>query len=149
MSDEEKSKVQDNQNIIIKNNSIKSAANQNNQIKRESNNNLNQEEFKDINIFKIKSNSFKKSSNFSIYSEREDISNPPMNLNINTISKNKKRNKSKIGSMFLNNLSNESDNKEQSKEQERLTYRQRLTRFLEISNRLFYIKLFVCILSIL
>ena len=74
MSDEEKSKVQDNQNIIIKNNSIKSAANQNNQIKRESNNNLNQEEFKDINIFKIKSNSFKKSSNFSIYSEREDIS---------------------------------------------------------------------------
>ena len=72
-----------------------------------------------------------------------------MNLNINTISKNKKRNKSKIGSMFLNNLSNEIDNKEQSKEQERLTCRQRLTRFLEISNRLFYIKLFVCILSIL
>ena len=149
MSEEEKAKDQDNQNNIIKNNSTKSDANQNNQIKKDSNNNLNQEEFKNVNVYKIKSNSFKKSRNSNISSEREDISSHPMNLNINSISKNKRRNKSKLGSMLLNNLSNESDNKEQNKVQERLTCRQRLTRFLEISNRLFYIKLFICILSIL
>ena len=149
MTDENQEEIQDNKNIIMKKNSRKSNSNQNNQIKKISNNNLNQEENININIYKIKKRSFKKFRNFSNNSEREDFSSQPMNLNNNTISKSKKRNKSKLSSMYFNNLSNESDNKEQNKEQERLTCRQRLTRLLEVSNRLFYIKLIICIISIL
>ena len=127
-----------------------------NQIKR-SNRNKHSEDDKSqkLSIYKSEINPIKHSISIS---SKEENSKKPINLNINEISKYKRYKKPKKDEMelikshnsrneYIN--SNNDDNKEKSKGEENLTCRQRLTRFLETSNRLFYIKLTIYILSIL
>ena len=125
-----------------------------NKIKKNSNNKHNEDnKSQKLNGFKEEINSH----HISI-SSKDENSKKPMNLIINDVTKYKRGKKSKLGDIVSPNLSlNESinsknyENKEKNKEEEKeiLTCRQRLTRLLEVNNRLFYIKLTIYCLSIL
>ncbi len=94
-------------------------------------------------------NSIRSSQQLILSSNKEQNSKKQMNINLNEISNHKRLNKGKKDSMSLSysNINTKiEENKEQNVEGE-LTCRQRLSRFLEINNRSFYIKLSICILS--
>ena len=156
MFDEDSKKNENAPNIIINKNSnniyISKGPKQNGIIKNIHKNRVNKAQklsnaIKNIEINSI--NSIRSSQQLSLSSNKEQNSRRPMNININEISKHKRLNKGKKDSIFHNysNINTKiEENKEQSEEGE-LTFRQRLSRFLEINNRNFYIKLSICILS--
>ena len=127
-----------------------------NQIKKKNRNKHSEDDkSQKLSIYKSEINPIKHSISIS---SKEENSKKPMNLNINEVSKYKREKKPKKDEMELikyHNSVNESvnskisDNKEKNKEEENLTCRQILTRFLETNNRLFYIKLAIYILSML
>ena len=167
MLDAEKEKNENSENNFSKKdskNQYKSCDLIQNQIKKNfrKNRNKQSEGSQKLNIYSGEINSIKHS--ISISSSKDESSKKHMNININQVSKYKRDKKSNINEMLSPNISikphksiNESinsnnyDNKEKNKEEEEenLTCRQRLTRFLETSNRLFYIKITIYILSIL
>ena len=86
---------------------------------------------------------------------KDENSKKPINLNLNNVTKYKRINDTKFNSdIFRDNSRNGSlnskneENKEQNKNIE-INCRQKLTRFLEINNRAFYLKLIICIISFL
>ena len=101
----------------------------------------------------IEINTVKGSQYLSMSSSKEQNSKKPMNINLgmNEISsRNKRKQNSKKDSLHLSNktYSHIEENKVIN-ENSAITCRQKLTRFLEINNRLFYIRLFICLLSFL
>ena len=147
MYDEDNRKKENKIIISNENNLYNQIDNKQNKIKKNLNNNNNEKE-RNINIYKIKNHiSIKNINELSISSSKDDHSKKVINFNDKN-KRNKRRNKSKLNSIISYDLSLNYDLKEQNKE-EKLTCRQRLTRFLEINNKLFFIKLTIYLLSIL
>ena len=154
MSNEDEMK-NDNNCIISKTKNIYNLNdNKKNKIKKKDNDNPFEEGIsRKRNIFKNHI-SIKNIQDLSISASKDDNSKKEMYLSINKF-KNKRKNKSKINSIDSHDISlnysinsKNNDVKEQNKK-EKLTCRQRLTRFLETNNKYFYIKLILYLLSFL
>ena len=105
-------------------------------------------------IKNLEINSIGNSRHLSISSSKEQNSKKQMIINMGIghkeISTRNKRKKNSKKESLNNNYAHINSKNEEIKEineNSEITCRQRLTRFLEINNRIFYMKLFICILS--
>ena len=105
-------------------------------------------------IKNLEINSIGNSRHLSISSSKEQNSKKQIIINlgighkeISTRNKRKKNSKKESLNNNYSQLNSKNEENKEINENSEITCRQRLTRFLEINNRIFYMKLFICILS--